>query len=284
MRFASYTIDGRASYGVVRPDGVVDLGARFAGTYPDLKAVIAADFPEAVLEAAEGPVSFGEAAIDYLPPVPNPAHLWCLAVNYVEHHAEVVDAGRVQDLPKQPALFARWPDTVTGHRQSLLHPRVSEQFDYEGELGVIVGKGGRNISEADAMDHVAGYTIVNEGSVRDWQFHTRQITPGKNFYRSGAVGPWMVRKADIPDPYALSIRTTLNGQVLQDGVTADMLHKIDRFIAYVSTILPLEPGDILSTGTPSGVGFSRRPPIWMKPGDTCEVSISGIGTLVNPIT
>lgn len=283
MRFATYEIEGRRSFGVVTDAGIVDLGPAFAGRYPDLKSVIAADFPDEVMKAAEGPVSFAADAVTYLPPVPNPDHLWCLAVNYVEHHAEVVDAGRVQELPKQPALFARWPDTVTGHGRPLLHPKVSEQFDYEGELGVIIGKGGRNISEADAMDHVAGYTIVNEGSVRDWQFHTKQITPGKNFYHSGSVGPWMVLKRDIPDPYALKIQTRLNGQLLQDGTTGDMVHKIDRFIAYASTILPLSPGDILSTGTPSGVGFSRKPPIWMKSGDVCEVSVEGVGTLSNPI-
>ncbi len=283
MRFATYEIAGRRSFGVVTDAGVVDLGPKFAGKYPDLKSVIAADFPPEVLEAAQAPATFEESAIVYLPPVPDPAHLWCLAVNYVEHHAEVVGAGRIQELPKQPALFARWPDTVTGHRQPLLHPKVSEQFDFEGELGVIIGKGGRNIGEADAMEHVAGYTIVNEGSVRDWQFHTKQITPGKNFYRSGSVGPWMVRKADIADPYALTIKTILNGQVMQDGATSDMVHKIDRFIAYASTILPLQPGDILSTGTPSGVGFSRKPPVWMKPGDVCEVAIEGVGSLINTI-
>jgi 2-keto-4-pentenoate hydratase/2-oxohepta-3-ene-1,7-dioic acid hydratase in catechol pathway len=209
--------------------------------------------------------------------------VWCLALNYVEHHNEVQSAGRVQELPKQPALFMRSIDSLVGHQQNLLHPGVSEQFDYEGELGVIIGKAGRNVSEADALDYVAGYTIVNEGSVRDWQFHTRQIAPGKNWYHSGSVGPWMVRADRITDPHNLRIKTTLGGEVLQNGTTADMVHKINKFIAYLSTITLLHPGDILATGTPSGVGFSRKPPVWMKVGDVCTIEISEIGTLRNPV-
>lgn len=284
MRFATYEIDGRISYGAVTDQGITDLAPAFAASYPTLKSVIAAGFPAEVSVAAKGAPTIALDAVRWLPPVPDPDHLWCLAVNYVEHHSEVVDAGRVQDLPKRPALFMRWPDSVTGHNQPLEHPGLSEQFDYEGELVVIIGKGGRHIPEAEAMDHVAGYTIMNEGCVRDWQFHTRQITPGKNFYHSGAIGPWMVQKEDIADPRALRIETRLNGAVMQDGTTADMVHGIEAFIAYASTILPLNPGDLLSTGTPSGVGFSRKPPVWMKPGDTCAVTIEGIGTLSNTIT
>jgi 2-keto-4-pentenoate hydratase/2-oxohepta-3-ene-1,7-dioic acid hydratase in catechol pathway len=283
MRYASYQIDGRTSFGAVTDAGIVDLGPHFAGRYPDLKSVIAAGFPAEVVKAASGPATIALDAVTWLSPVPNPDHLWCLALNYVEHHTEVVGAGRVQELPKKPALFARWIDTFTGHNQPLEAPKVSEQFDYEGELGVIIGKGGRNIAEADAMGHVAGYTVINEGSVRDWQFHTKQITPGKNFYHSGGIGPWMVTADEIADPYALSIQTRLNGTLLQDGTSADMVHRIEAFIAYASTICPLSPGDILSTGTPSGVGFSRTPPVWMKAGDTCEVTIEGVGTLVNTV-
>jgi 2-keto-4-pentenoate hydratase/2-oxohepta-3-ene-1,7-dioic acid hydratase in catechol pathway len=201
----------------------------------------------------------------------------------VEHHDEVQSAGRVQELPKQPALFSRTIDSLTGHLQPLRHPGISEQFDYEGELGVIIGKAGRNVTEADALDYVAGYTVVNEASVRDWQFHTRQITPGKNWYHSGAVGPWMVTADQIKDPHDLKIKTTLNSRVLQDGTTADMVHRINKFIAYLSTITVLRPGDILATGTPSGVGFSRKPPVWMNVGDTCEITIEGVGTLSNPV-
>jgi len=282
MRYASFEISGKPGYGIVRDDGVVDLGRRLKD-HPTLKSLIAAGLPDIAAEAAAAPADYAEADISYLPPVTDPDHIWCLALNYVEHHSEVESAGRVQDLPKQPAVFARYIDSFAGHRRPLLHPGVSEQFDYEGELAVVIGKRGHRIEAADAFDHVAGYTILNDGSVRDWQFHTRQITPGKNFYRSGSIGPWFVPKGDIGDVYDLRIRTTLNGQVLQDGTTADMVHRIDRFIAYVSTFLPLNPGDILATGTPSGVGFSRKPPVWMKDGDTCEVSISGLGVLTNTV-
>ncbi|HEV7139244.1 MAG TPA: fumarylacetoacetate hydrolase family protein [Steroidobacteraceae bacterium] len=283
MRLATFQARGRETYGVVREDGVVDLGARLGGRYQTLKALIAAGLPSELDEAARAPADFEEAAIRYLPPITDPARIWCLALNYVEHHGEVQGAGRVQELPKQPAVFLRCADSLTGHGQPILHPGVSEQLDYEGELGVVIGKGGRHIREADAMDHIAGYTIINEGSVRDWQFHTRQITPGKNFYHSGAIGPWIVRRDDIRDPHDLRIKTTINGQIVQDGTTADMVHRIDRFIAYVSTICPLAPGDILSTGTPSGVGFSRKPPLWLKAGDECAVSIGRIGTLSNRV-
>jgi len=283
MRLATFMIGGRQSYGVVRDDGIVDLGRKLGATYPTLKSLLAADWPREAEAAAAAPADYREAEVSFLPPIPDPAHIWCLALNYVEHHDEVQGAGRVQELPRQPALFMRWADTFTGHGQPLQHPGVSEQFDYEGELAVVIGRPGRDIAESEAMRHVAGYSILNDGSVRDWQFHTRQITPGKNFYHSGSIGPWMVRRSDIKDVYRLSIRTTLNGNVVQDGTTGDMVHRIERFIAYASTILPLQTGDILATGTPGGVGFSRKPPLWMKVGDLCEIAIEGIGVLSNRI-
>lgn len=283
MRYLSFKAGGKESYGVITEHGIVDLGKRFKDRYPTLKALITAGFPVEVDAVAQGPVDLAESDIEYLPTIPDATNVWCLALNYVEHHTEVESAGRVQELPKQPALFMRSIDSVVGHNQNLLHPGVSEQFDYEGELGVIIGKAGRNVSEADALSYVAGYTIVNDGSVRDWQFHTRQITPGKNFYRSGSVGPWMVPASEIADPHNLRIKTTLNGEVLQDGTSADMVHKINKFIAYLSTITLLHPGDVLATGTPSGVGFSRKPPIWMKVGDVCEISIDQVGVLRNRV-
>ncbi len=284
MRYLSFKTGGRDSYGAITDKGIVDLGKRFKDRYPTLKALITAGLPQEVVAAAQGPADLAESDIEYLPTIPDATNLWCLALNYVEHHNEVESAGRVQELPKQPALFMRSMDSVVGHGQNLLHPGVSEQFDYEGELGVIIGKAGRNVSEADALKYVAGYTIVNDGSVRDWQFHTKQLTPGKNFYRSGSVGPWMVTADEIADPHNLRIRTTLNGNVLQDGTSADMVHRINKFISYLSTITMLHPGDILATGTPSGVGFSRKPPIWMKVGDVCEISIDQVGVLRNRVT
>ena len=283
MRYLSFRAGNRDSYGVITDKGIVDLGSRFKDRYPTLKSLITAGFPKEVDAAARGAPDLAESDIEYLPTIPDATNVWCLALNYVEHHDEVQSAGRVQELPKQPALFMRSIDSLAGHKQNLLHPGVSEQFDYEGELGVIIGKAGRNVSAADAPNYVAGYTIVNDGSVRDWQFHTRQITPGKNWYRSGSVGPWMVRADQIRDPHNLCIKTTLNGEVLQNGTTADMVHDINKFIAYLSTITLLHPGDILATGTPSGVGFSRTPPIWMKAGDVCEISIDQVGVLRNHV-
>lgn len=283
MKYLSFGISGTRSYGVLKSDGIVDLGKRIGGEYPTLKSLIAAGLPKAAEEAASEPADYAEADITFLPPITDPAHIWCVALNYVEHHNEVERAGRIQELPKQPALFARYIDSFTGHGQPLEFPDVSEEFDYEGELAVVIGKEGRDIAESDAFGHVAGYTILNDGSVRDWQFHTRQIISGKNFYHSGAIGPYFVPRQEVRDVYDLEIKTTLNGNVLQQGRTGEMVHRIEKQIAYLSIILPLRPGDIIATGTPSGVGFSRDPKLFMKPGDVCEISISGLGILSNRI-
>ncbi|WP_028217111.1 fumarylacetoacetate hydrolase family protein [Paraburkholderia oxyphila] len=284
MKYASFSVDGRETYGIIDGDKVIDLGKRIGGEYPTLKALCAADLPREVAQAVAGQADYTLADITFLPPIADPVHIWCLALNYVEHHNEVQSAGRVQELPKQPALFARASDSLTAHGQPLRHPAVSEQFDYEGELVVVIGKPGYRVKAENAFEHVAGYTIMNEGSVRDWQFHTRQITPGKNFYQSGAIGPWIVPRDEVGDADTLRIQTKLNGAIMQDDTAASMVHKIPRFIEYVSSIAPLCPGDILATGTPSGVGFSRTPPVFMKPGDECEITIDRIGTLRNKVT
>lgn len=285
MKYLSFSIAGHSTYGVIAGSGVVDLGKRFGAEFPSLKALIAAGFPVHVAAAATLPPDHALEEIEFLPPITDPAHIWCLALNYVEHHNEVQNAGRAQELPKSPALFSRAIDSLVGHEQALHHPGVSEQFDFEGELVVVIGKPGYRIRQQDAFEHVAGYTIMNEGSVRDWQFHTRQITPGKNFFRSGALGPWIVPRGEIKDDdvYRLRIRTTLNGEVMQDDTAESMVHRIPRFIEYASTIAPLQPGDILATGTPGGVGFSRTPPVFMKTGDVCEISIDRIGVLRNRV-
>ncbi|MBN8607406.1 MAG: fumarylacetoacetate hydrolase family protein [Caulobacterales bacterium] len=281
MRFCSFDANGKERFGLVTDAGVVDLTQRLG--VATLREAIADNRLNDAKSFADAKADYALNAVKHLPVIPNPMHLWCLALNYVEHHAEVESAGRVQELPKKPALFARVADSMTGHGQPLIAPKASEQFDYEGELAVIIGKAGRHVSEADAMDYVAGYAVFNDGSIRDWQFHTKQITPGKNFHATAALGPWMVTKDDVPDPNDLKIKTTLNGNVVQDGTSRDMLFKIPAFIAYVSTIAPLVPGDVLATGTPSGVGFSRKPPLWMKDGDLCEIEIEKIGKLSNRV-
>lgn len=283
MKLISFEHQGRASFGAIVNEQVIDLGRHFAGRFATLRDLLAAGLDQVPDLAAVGPLC-ALADVTLLKPITNPEHIWCLAVNYADHHKEVESAGRVQELPKYPAVFARFNDSFAAHGQDLWHPGVSTQFDFEGELTVVIGKGGHRIQPENAWEHIAGYTILNDGSVRDWQFHTRQITPGKNFYRSGSIGPWIVTADEIPDPYALRIETRINGQVLQSDLAELMLHKIPRFIEYVSTIAPLQPGDILATGTPSGVGFSRTPPVFMQPGDTCEISIDKIGTLVNKIS
>jgi 2-keto-4-pentenoate hydratase/2-oxohepta-3-ene-1,7-dioic acid hydratase in catechol pathway len=283
VKYVSYESDGVDTYGAVVDGGVVDLGRRFGAELPTLKEFLADATPAQVDAVATAPADHALDDITFLPPIADPVHIWCLALNYVEHHDEVQAAGRVQELPKQPALFARSRDSLVGHGRPLRHPGVSEQFDYEGELVVVIGKPGFRIRQDEAFDHVAGYTIMNEGSVRDWQFHTRQITPGKNFYHSGSIGPWVVTADELPDVDDLRITTTLNGRLMQDDTTKSMVHKIPRFIEYASTVAPLYPGDILATGTPSGVGFSRKPPVFLQVGDDCEVSIERIGTLRNRV-
>lgn len=282
MKLISFERNGKASYGVVNGDRVVDLGARLGDRYATLRDLLAAGLEE-IGNAEKEQGDFALSDVRLLKPITNPEHIWCLAVNYADHHKEVESAGRVQDLPAHPAVFARFNDSFVAQGEDIWHPGVSEQFDYEGELAVVIGKGGHRIKADDAFGHIAGYTILNDGSVRDWQFHTRQITPGKNFYRSGSIGPWIVTADEIGNPYDLRIETRLNGEVLQSDRAELMLHKIPRFIEYASTIAPLRPGDILATGTPSGVGFSRTPPVWMRPGDTCEISIEKIGMLRNKI-
>lgn len=282
MKLISFEHSGKASFGAIVNEQVVDLGRHFQGRFATLRDLLTAGLQE-IGDLSHIPPSCTLSDVKLLKPITNPEHIWCLAVNYADHHKEVESAGRVQELPKFPAVFARFNDSFAAQGEELWHPQVSEQFDYEGELAVVIGKGGYRISQDNAFDHVAGYTILNDGSVRDWQFHTRQITPGKNFYRSGSIGPWIVTADEIGDPYSLRIETRLNGKVLQSDPAGLMLHKIPRFIEYVSTIAPLQPGDILATGTPSGVGFSRNPPIWMQAGDVCEISIDKIGTLHNKV-
>ena len=189
----------------------------------------------------------------------------------------------VSDFTEQPTFFQRFADSQVGHGQLLLRPRESTQLDYEAEIAVIIGKPGRRISREDAAQHVAGYACYNDGSVRDWQRHTTQFAPGKNFYRTGGFGPWMVTSDEIPFGTLMTLSARLNGQVMQQATTDMMLHDIARQIAYVSTIAPLEAGDVIVTGTPGGVGARRNPPVWMKDGDVIEIEIDRVGVLRNTI-
>jgi len=279
MKLVSFTSGGREGYGAVVGDRVVDLSRRLADTAPTLRALIASGALAGAAEIARTePGELALADLVHRPVVPDPGKIVCVGLNYRDHVAE---GGR--DPTEKPVLFARFASSQVGHRQPMLVPRVSTRLDYEGELALVIGTPGRHIAEADALAHIAGYACYNDGSVRDWQRHTHQYTPGKNFAATGGFGPWMVTADEIPDPTRLTLVTRLNGQEMQRSTTDLMIFPIPELIAYISTFTPLEPGDVIITGTPGGVGSRRKPEVWMKPGDTVEVEISGIGTLINPI-
>ena len=282
MRLLSFRLAGRETWGAVKGDAVVDLGA--ATGLPTLADFIASPrwAEREALLAAAAPVA-PLAGLDYLPPIPRPEKIVCAVRNYMDHHQEVIAAGMHRELSEEPPIFLRVWRSQVAHGKPIVRPHVSESLDWEAELAVIIGKEGRCIPEAQAYEHVAGYSAYNDGSIREWQFHAKQIASGKNFESTGGFGPWMVTADEIEPGRQLKIETRINGEVLQSGHTGHMIFSIPKLIAYASTIFTLVPGDVIITGTPAGVGWSRKPPRFMKPGDVCEVEIEGIGTLVNPI-
>lgn len=280
MKLVSFVDQGRPSYGVVKDKGVIDLGRRLGSRgLSTLRQLLAADaVADAARIAASEQPNFPLDGLMLAPVITDPDKIICVGMNYRDHVAEV---GRT--VTEKPSLFARFAGSQVGHLQPMIKPTVSEQFDYEGEVAVVIGKTGRHIREADALNHVAGYACYNEGSIRDWQRHTTQFLAGKTFAGTGAFGPWLVTADEIPDPTKLTLETRLNGQVVQRTTTDKLITSVPELIAYCSTILPLLPGDVIVTGTPGGVGLKRNPPLFMKPGDTVEVEVSGIGVLRNPV-
>ena len=279
MKLVSFSRNGQQGYGAVTDKGVVDLGAVMGSRFADLKALLAADaLAEAAAVAAQRAPDFALADAELLPVIPNPGKIWCCGLNYGEHVRETN-----REVTEQPTFFLRVADSQVGHEQAMVRPLESVQFDYEAEIAVVIGRAGRRIAEADAGKHVAGYACYNDGSVRDWQRHTSQWVPGKNFWRTGGFGPWMVTADEIPFGTLMTLTTRLNGQELQRATTAMMIHSIARQIAYCSAIAPLQAGDVIVTGTPGGVGSKRTPPVWMKAGDVCEIEVDRIGVLRNPI-
>jgi len=270
MRFVSFEKDGTSSWGRLEGETIVDLGAHAA----DLKAAIAED----KLSAAKTGPSVSLASVRLLPVIPNPSKILCVGHNYEEHR---VETGRAST--DFPSIFTRFADTLVGAGAPIVRPRVSTDLDYEAELAVVIGKGGRHIAEADAMDHVAGYSCFNDASLRDWQWHTRQFIPGKNFPGTGAFGPALVTPEEITDPQSIRVESYLNGTLMQGATIDHMLFPIPVIIAYVSQFTPLSPGDVIATGTPGGVGAKRNPPVWMKAGDEIEIRVSGVGSLVNRV-
>jgi 2-keto-4-pentenoate hydratase/2-oxohepta-3-ene-1,7-dioic acid hydratase in catechol pathway len=278
VKLISFTESGRRSYGAVVSDGIVDLGRRFADRFADLRAAIAgnalASFTGA-LKSAKADLQMSQ--ISLLPPIPDPEKILCAGRNYRGHAAEA--GGKP---PEYPSLFARLNNTLVPHGGAMIAPKLSSDFDYEGELAVIIGKPGRHVKRADALTHVFGYSCFNDASLRDIQFK-HSLTVGKNFIATGGFGPWIVTADEIADPTRLDLRTRLNGTEVQHTKTDDLIFDIPTLIEYISGFTPLAPGDVIATGTPEGVGFARKPPLWMKAGDVVEVEISGIGLLRNPI-
>ncbi|MGI9258856.1 MAG: fumarylacetoacetate hydrolase family protein [Gammaproteobacteria bacterium] len=278
MKVISFEIDGRPSYGLVTDDGITDAGPELSGEFEDLRALLEANALDRLQDFESRPADFALDAVRFLPVVPNAQKILCVGINYMGH---IKETGR--EPPEYPVLFTRFADSFTGHDEALIRPTVSTDFDYEGELAIIMGRTARHVTRDQALDYVAGYTVCNEGSVRDYQFHTIQFTAGKNFYRSGSLGPWMVTAEPDVDPATFHLQTRINGTVLQDSPVDDLCFDIGQLIEYCSIWTPLNPGDIIVTGTPGGVGRVRKPPIWMKPGDIVEVEISGVGLLRNTI-
>ena len=273
MKLISFMVGRRSSYGVYRKDGIVDAGVRLPH-YPDLAAALT---DISALEAlADQAADRDIAAVEMLPPIPHSNRIICIGLNYKTHIAETGN-----DAPAYPILFPRYPDSLVADGAPIIRPKLSERFDFEGELAVVIGKPGRHISAERALDHVAGYACFNDGSVRDYQRHTSQFLPGKNFDRSGSFGPWLVTPDEVGDVSALQLTTRLNGQVVQQTGIDDLLFGVEALISYVSQIWKVRPGDVIATGTTGGVGAARKPPLWMKPGDRVEVEIDRLGTLSN---
>jgi 2-keto-4-pentenoate hydratase/2-oxohepta-3-ene-1,7-dioic acid hydratase in catechol pathway len=286
MKLVSYQRRGAAHYGAVKDDRVIDLTSRLGALYPTIVDFIAGDglpIARAMLESEHGDFAYDELTL--LPVVPNPSRIVCVGLNYHDHISEANrQLGRADKGFDRPMIFARWPESLAAHRQPILRPKVSTQFDYEAELLVVIGKDtGRYVPADKALDYVFGYSCMNEACLRDYQRHSRQINPGKNFQQTGATGPWIVTADEIADPTNIEIEMRLNGATMQKASTRDMIHSVAQVIEYVTEWMPFRAGDLIASGTMGGVGFARDPQIFMKPGDVAEVIIEGIGTLRNVV-
>jgi 2-keto-4-pentenoate hydratase/2-oxohepta-3-ene-1,7-dioic acid hydratase in catechol pathway len=272
--------NGQDSYGAVLGDRVVDLREVFGTRAPDLKALIAAGLlGEAAAALGSVRATLALAELRLLPVIPNPGKVICVGLNYGDH---VRETGR--EITEKPTLFLRVAESQLAHGEDIVLPPESSRLDYEGEIAVVIGQGGRRIAEADAWEHIAGYACYNDGSIRDWQTATPQWTAGKNFWRTGGFGPWMVTRDEIRDDQVMTLVTRLNGEEMQRTTTDKLIHSIPRQIAHISAFTPLSPGDVIVTGTPGGVGAKRNPPVWMKAGDIVEIEVDAIGVLRNGVS
>jgi 2-keto-4-pentenoate hydratase/2-oxohepta-3-ene-1,7-dioic acid hydratase in catechol pathway len=279
MKVVTFERNGVRSYGILENDRVLDVGNRLASRYADLRAVLAAGaLQELLIASTQGPQTFQVEEVNFEPVIPNPQKILCVGLNYISHRTETK-----RPETKYPSIFTRFADTQVGHETPVLRPSFSTAFDYEGELAVVIGRRGRHISEQDVSAHIAGYSCYNDVSVRDWQRHTAQWTPGKNFPSTGAFGPSLVTPDEIPDLGALTLTTRLNGKVMQEAQISDLIFSVPVIVSYISKFTPLYPGDVIATGTPGGVGDRRDPPVYMKDGDIVEVEIDRIGILRNVV-
>ncbi|MFQ5535419.1 MAG: fumarylacetoacetate hydrolase family protein [Sphingomonadales bacterium] len=279
MKLVSFRHQGRQGFGALAGDGVVDLTRRLGDRHDGLKQALRPDDLANLRVAADGlAADLPLDAVELLPPVPDPGKILCIGVNYEMHREET---GRAE--VGHPTVFTRFADTLVGQTDAIVVPKASRQLDFEGELAVVIGLGGRGIARDRAFDHVAGYSCFNDATVRDWQRHTSQFTPGKNFPATGGFGPWLVTADEISDIKACAIKTTLNGEVMQQAKIDQLIFPIPELIHYISTFTELRPGDVICTGTPGGVGSKRNPPRFLKPGDRFTVEIEGVGVLVNRV-
>jgi 2-keto-4-pentenoate hydratase/2-oxohepta-3-ene-1,7-dioic acid hydratase in catechol pathway len=282
VRFAAFFAEGKERFGVVTDDGVIDLTDTCDGRYKNLLDVVRENgFDELSAAAQACTASYREGSFEWRIPIAKPGKILCIGVNYPDRNEEYKDD---QAAPSKPSIFIRYASSFTGHQKPLIRPPESEQLDYEGEIAIVIGKGGRRISRDDAYDHIAALTLCNEGTIRDWVRHAKfNVTQGKNWDNSGAMGPWLVPLTDAAQLNDVTLETRVNGEVRQKDRTARMIFDFRYIVNYVSTFTTLEPGDIIVCGTPTGAGARFDPPIWLKPGDVVEVEAEGIGILRNTI-
>jgi 2-keto-4-pentenoate hydratase/2-oxohepta-3-ene-1,7-dioic acid hydratase in catechol pathway len=278
MKLASFRVSDSESWGVVEGEVIADVGMILSSKYPTLRSVIAGEGLAAVHEALAHAPRWRLNEIRWLPPIVDPGKILCIGLNYETHRSET---GRPKAA--HPAIFTRFADTQIGHCEPIVRPHVSTSLDYEGELAIVIGRPGRYITPAEAMNHVAGYACYNDATLRDWQQHTHQFTPGKNFPGTGAFGPYVLTADEVADYRAFQLITRLNGDVVQSAGLEQLIFPIRELIAYCSAFTPLSAGDVVATGTPGGVGFKRTPPLFLRPGDALEVEITGLGTLSNSV-
>ena len=281
MRLATFKVNGRTTYGAVTDSGIIDLGRKLA-KFPNLLDLFRAGAVAEARAAATGAVDYPLTAVEFLPPIPAPEKIICVGINYPERDTEYKD--RAAEKPKYPNLFVRFPPSLVGHGAPIVRPTVSERFDYEGEIVLVMGREGRHIPREQALGFIGGLTLGNEGSVRDWLRHgTLNVTQGKNFDRSGSLGPWIVTADEVDPGRALHLTTKVNGEFRQDDTTDRLTWGFAWLINYISTFTTLKPGDLIWTGTPTGAGGHQTPPKWLKPGDVVEVAVPEIGLLRNSV-